>query len=496
MSVPEEPVVPEAGLGRRSAQHAHRVSGRWSVVIAVIVVIVGIGALSAGLHLPAAAPAPATFDGVPVPPASAFSSSAFCAAGISASTSNTIYLTNSTTRPVQAVMTTVGRPGRGGSVPTVHRNLLLPASTTSAVNPIVKGIPEGSSASSISFAGGGVVASQAVSSSRGWSIAPCASRTSSQWFFAGGSTTSGHQMTLALFDPAAPPTVVNVSFLTPGGLVTPQAYQGLVVPSGGLVLENVGDFVQQATDIATMVTAQSGSLVASEVQDITTNSATGLSLRLGSPSLSTVWQFAQSTNQAGSMVGFHLANPSTRTITATISVGLQSGSVTPRQVSLPPNSLVQFNATAVGGLPHQVPYSLTVRSSAPIVVGRSVQASRGATPPTWGASAGTVTVASQWLVPGPGVVQAPPTANAAIESLAVSDPGSAPAQVRVSRLGATRPLIVFAVPPGRLVVLGPKVLRALGPYSVVSSQPVAVEEDARPSGAPGIVSSTGFPIPG
>ena len=38
-------------------------------------------------------------------------------------------------------------------------------------------------------------------------------------------------------DPAAPAAVVDVSFLTPAGLITPQAYQGLVVPSGRLVVE-------------------------------------------------------------------------------------------------------------------------------------------------------------------------------------------------------------------------------------------------------------------
>jgi Family of unknown function (DUF5719) len=496
MSVPEEPVVPEGGMRRRTALTAHPAVGRWTVVIVVIVIIFGIGALSGGLHPPAAAPAPATFDGVPVPPSNALSSSAFCAAGISTSTTNTIYLTNSTDRPVASVMTTVERPGRGGVVPTVHRHLTVPASGSIAVDPITKRISQGSSASSITFAGGGVVASQAVSSADGWSTAPCASRTSTQWYFAGGSTTSGHQMTLALFNPAAPPSVVNVSFLTPSGLVTPQAYQGLVIPSRGLVLENVGDFVQQAADIATVVTAQSGSLVASEVQDVSTSSATGLSIRLGSPNSSAVWQFAQTTNTTGSTVDFHLANPSSRAITATISADLQSGSVTPRQLSVPPFSIVEFAATAAGGLPRQVPYSLTVRSSAPMVVGRSVQASHGSSSPTFGSSAGTVTLTTQWLLPGPGVAGAPATANAAVQSLAVSDPGSKPAQVQVGRLGVSRPVIAFTVPPGRLVVLGSRVIRELAPYTVVSSQPVAVEEDQHPTGAPGIVSSTGFPVGG
>jgi hypothetical protein len=34
----------------------------------------------------------------------------------------------------------------------------------------------------------------------------------------------------------------------------------------------------------------------------------------------------------------------------------------------------------------------------------------------------------------------------------------------------------------------------LSVFSVTSSQPVTIEEDSQPSGAPGVVSSTGFPL--
>jgi len=50
------------------------------------------------------------------------------------------------------------------------------------------------------------------------------------------------------------------------------------------------------------------------------------------------------------------------------------------------------------------------------------------------------------------------------------------------------------VPPGGVVVLGPKRVGGLLLLTVVSSQPVNVEEDAVPAGAPGVVSSTGFPL--
>ena len=378
--------------------------------------------------------------------------------------------------------------------PTVRREVLVPPLGMAAVNPSA-GLPQGSTASSFAFAGGGVVASQVVSGPLGWSTAPCASRTSSQWAFSGGSTMPGSTLSLALFNPAAPPTTVNISFLTPTGLVTPQAYQGLVVPPGRLVVENVGQFVQRASDVATFITAEAGGLVSSEFQQTSSGRTVGLSIRLGSPELSTVWRSAQSTNASGSTVSFNLANRTTQTVTATVSFGLSSGSVTPRRLSIPPLSVVDFVASAAAGLPHQIPYAVTVDSSAPIVVGRSVLAGRGSPSPVWGSSSATVTVATHWLVPSPGVERVPGTAHAAVKSLAVANPGPSTARVEVVRLGGG-PVATFEVVPGRLVVLGAKQVGGLSAYSVLSSQPVGVEEDSRPSGASGVVSSTGFPFTG
>jgi len=459
-----------------------------------VAVVAGIGLVSAAFPAPGAAPAPGADDGVQVPAADAVSSSAFCPAPTGAAAATTVYLTNSTARAVAGVMDSVG-PARGhGPAPTVHRSVVVPPLSSVAVDPST-GVAQGSNASSFTFAGGGVVASQVVSGPLGWSTAPCASRTATQWAFAGGSTAAGSGLALALFDPAAPAAVVNITFLTRTGLVTPQAYQGLVIPSGRLVVENIGAYVQRASDIATFVSAQAGGLVSSEFQQTSVGGG-GLSLRLGSPGLSTVWRFAQTTAGPGSSVLFHLANPGSVTETATISPGLSSGSVVPRRVSVPPLSIVDFSASGSAGFPHQVPYSLTVHSSGPIVVGRSVFSGRGTPGPQWGSSAGTTAVANHWLVPGPGVYRAPGTPHAAIKNLAVANPGPSPAQVTVTTLRSRHPVAVFTVAPGRLVVLGPKVVGGLSVFSILSSVPVNVEEDSRPSGASGVVSSTGFPFAG
>jgi hypothetical protein len=105
-------------------------------------------------------------------------------------------------------------------------------------------------------------------------------------------------------------------------------------------------------------------------------------------------------------------------------------------------------------------------------------------------------VAARWLVPGPGIPSAPGTANAAIESLAVANPGSSAVRVVVGTFGGSRPVAAFTVAPDRLIVLGAAQIQGLPVLTVSASGPVNVEEDSGPSGAPGVVSSAGFPVGG
>ncbi len=109
---------------------------------------------------------------------------------------------------------------------------------------------------------------------------------------------------------------------------------------------------------------------------------------------------------------------------------------------------------------------------------------------------GTVTVANRWLVPAPGVPGTPGAPNAKLNYLAVADPGPSPTRVTIADLGSGHPLAVVTVGAGRLMVLGPLLVGGLKPVTVSATQPVNVEQDAWPTGTPGVVSSTGFPFVG
>jgi hypothetical protein len=492
---PDDSDHPVLVAGRARRATLHPVRGRWVALSAVVATVTVVAVIAAALPTSAPGPAPGLADGVAVPPSGAYSSSAFCPTGAGTAPA-TIFLTNSSPAIVSGVMTSVGQPGASaGTVPTVRRTVAVPARGTAAVDP-AKGLPSGSTATSFVFDGGGVVASQAVTAGGSWSTAPCASQPSAQWSFAGGSTVAGNSLSLSLFNPSSTEAVVDISFLTGSGRITPQSYQGLVVPAGQLVVENVGDYVQNASAVATFVVAQSGTLVASQFQQWSSGPTGGVSLQLGAPALSDTWRFAQTTVEPKSTVDFTLANPGSSSVTASVLVGLPSGTVVPRQVVVPPESTQVFAASSPGGLPRSVPCSVTVESAVPLVVGRAVQAPAGTTPPEWGASIGTVTAATGWVVPGPGVPGAPGTVGATATSLALANPGPNPVRVKVALLGSGRTVAMVTVGPGRLTVLGPKVVGGLAVLTVTAAAPVFVEEDSDPTGAPGVVSSTGFPVAG
>ncbi len=462
------------------------VAGRKAVVVSVFAVAAGVAAVAAAAPVPA--PAPAVSAGATgVPPGGAHASSAFCSAG-AGTAAVTIYLTNSSPRSVDGVMTTVGAAGGGSAPSTTRRAVQVPALGTAAVNPSV-GLPSGSTATTFAFAGGGVSADQVVAGPSGWSTAPCASQVGARWTFAGGSTTAGNTLTLSLLNPSAAAAVVNVSFLTAEGLVTPQAYQGLAVGAGELVVENVGDYVQNTAGFATVVASESGSVVADELQK-TTGSVAGLSLNLGAP-LSTSWGFAQTNAPAGSTVQFAVGNPGTGPVSVTFSASLPAATVTPRTIVVPPQSSAAFDASHAAGWPLRTPYRVSVAATGPVVVGRSV-AAPGGTQPSWGSLPATPTAATGWLVPGPGVPHAPGVVGATATGLALADPGRDPAQVVVAALGGAT-VATLTVAPGSVSVLGQAHVGGLRVLTVRASVPVLVEEDSGPSAAPGVVASTGFP---
>jgi hypothetical protein len=485
---------------RPSRQVSDRVAGRrLAVVVAVVAVLVGAALVDRAVGPPPPPAAPSALSASTIPATSASASSWYCAGGTTgagAQANTTVYVTNTGNGTVPGAVSTTVNTGKASV--SFHQTISVPARSTIAVNPGIFA-PMGYGASTFTFAGGGIGVSQAAAGPDGWTTAPCASASSANWYFATGATTAGNQLVLTLYNPTSTEAVANVSFDTDAGVLQPQLYQGLSIPAGQLVVENVGDYVQGRSAIATVVSAQSGQVVANQLQLVSSSGTSGLSLTLGAPAVDPHWYFAQTTNPAaaGSSVSFMLSNPGSTAEKAVIAVGLTQGAVAPVSVDIPAKSIVPFAASTASRIPHQVPYSVTISSTggSGLVVAREVLAANGAPLPTFGTMLGTPQVNQHWLVPAPGVGNAPGVQGAAVASLAVSNPGPVSAQVTVAPLGGTPAQAkVLLVKPNSLLVLAQAPVGGLATLDVRSNVPVAVEEDSVPSGATGVVSSTGLPF--
>ena len=289
--------------------------------------------------------------------------------------------------------------------------------------------------------------------------------------------------------------MVDVSFLTTSGAVLePQAYQGITIGPRQLVVAALGAYVQGQTNVTTLVQAASGSVVATELDRISTANGGGLALVAGTPSPATTWRFAQTTAVQGGNVTLVVGNPGASQVVADVTVGLSGATVTPRVLDVPAHAVATLTVSSVAGWPLGSPYSITVSASSPIVVGRSVAAPPVAAAPQAGVTRGTTRPSSSWLIVGPGSPGNPLAANAAIRSLAVADPGSAAVSVTVVPLDGGRPIARARVAAGGLVVFGSAAVGGLRPLIVEATGPVVVEADDGPAGAPGIVSTSGFPL--
>ena len=473
---------------------------RRAVLLALVVaVLVGVGvASSGGTSGPARPGAVVPAAALAMTPAGAESSAWFCpgSTGVGGPAAGDLVLTNPTPRPVTATVTTVSTTGSTSapvSVAAGTETALAPASLTGAL------------ASTVVVDGGGTAVSQALSGPSGFTDAGCAARTAPAWYFADASTAGGDTVSLALLNPTATVAVVDVSFVTARGAVAPPAYQGIDVAGGSLVVENVGDHIEDTAHLATEVRALSGQIVAGELE-VPAAAGGGPSVVLGTPSPARLWTFPDNASTAGGQTVFHVFNPSARPAAVAVHFGLVQGASEPFVLRVAPGSTASVVAQRETRIPSGSTFSATfssgmtgasttaVGSTGPgIVVERQVAAPTAMATPTatggaTGSTAGVVGGARRWLVPS---VSPPATA---VTTLAVVDVGAEPVGVRLVEVtaGGLRPVSGFGtrrVGPDHPLIVTPAAGSPIGaaPVEVVASGPVAVEADAGPVISPGAV---------
>jgi hypothetical protein len=468
------------------------------LILGVLAVLVGIGVASDNSGGPVAAAESTageafTASGLGVTPSGAESSAWFCAGGTGAGgdAQSTMIFTNTSPRPVTGTVTTVASGAAASSTP-----VLVPPDTQEAVAPTPTATAD-PVASTVVLSGGGVGVTQVVTSPLGVSSAPCASSTASSWYFADGSTAGGAALSLALFNPTDTVAVVDVTFISSGGVLAPPAYQGIEVPGNSLAVENVGLHIRNQAHLATAVVALSGALVATETETAGTAGDGGTSVVLGAPSPATTWTLAQNTEVAGGAIAYHVYNPSDRLARVTVWIGLEQGLAEPLVLRVAAQSIADLDPALVPRIPSGAPFSVTFVSAGGvgIVVDREMSSPTGTGPPERGRVAAVPGGADRWLLP----TGDPPSTG--VESLSVVNLNPAP--VTVTLLMAT-PRRLVTVPGFRhrrlrfgsplIVTPTPGSAIGSGPLELVSSAPVAVEVDGVPTGSAGVTVIPALPL--
>lgn len=455
---------------------------RLAVVASVLVLGVG-GGLAGGL---AGRKPPATALESPAvvaeaAPVGSQSSSWYCAgaAGPSGSLAESrVLLVNDGPQAVAAGVDVVDTKGEAK-----RKQVDVPAHGELAVAP--GGLVPGSwLATRVDVDGGGVSASELVAGSAGWSVAPCASETAPAWYFAAGATSTGTTLRMSVFNPGANLAVVDLSFVTASGITQPQPFQGIVLEPGAFRSVTVGQYVQDQKQVAAVVTARSGAVVATELQSVQSAGASDVTLRLGTPTLSDTWYLPRAEDAPGGTSEVSVFNPSGRTETVSIRAHLSSGPVAPFTDKLGPDSVWTLDTAEEVRIPNSVDYATTVQVTAGpgVVVDRTSGGATGAAAPGWGDDAAVPPASAavtRWVVPS---VVASGASTPAQMTLVLQNPGRRPVAALVSAMTATgvHRVARVSVKAGSFVA----VAAGTGPLLVTAAGPLAATGDVSPPGAP------------
>jgi hypothetical protein len=280
----------------------------------------------------------------------------------------------------------------------------------------------------VRFDGGGAAVEQSVGTGGGIAFAPCATQASAQWYFADGATQTNTNLQIGLFNPFLEDAIADVGFTTSDGNVSPDEFQGVLVPARSFTSINVGDRVRRREWIATTVTARSGRIVASELQTGNINGVNGTGLTLGAANPRDTWYLPDGVNLPGFTDQITLFNPNDVESEATVAVIADKGSIAPFQLHVPARGRVAVNLDKEERVPKDASYGTVVKvtNGVNVVVQRSASATTPATTTGSFFQIADTDLSRRWIVP------LNETRDPFDDWVYVMNPGGKAAQVKVT----------------------------------------------------------------
>jgi hypothetical protein len=269
-------------------------------------------------------------------------------------------------------------------------------------------------------------------------------------------------------------------------------------------VENVASEVQNVSTVSSTVSTRTGRVVASEVQVFSGTSA-GLSLVPGATSPESQWSIPQAEEVSGGSSEIDVFNPGTVPETVTLRLHLPSGPLAPLTDKVGPDSTWALATNAQTRIPDTETYSAEIDATGGpgVVVGRTVVLPASAASPQAGLAMAvdalsTASPTGEWVVPPPGTSASPAVSGAAPSQLALmntSSGGEHYSAYAVTSAG-DHPIATGTLATSSAVLVPSSVLTAgaLDPIMVRASGPMAISEDAGPSGGVGVVTMPGIPL--
>jgi len=291
--------------------------------------------------------------GPEIPHRGAVGSTWYCAAGsapASTHASNELVIANPTGNRISAQVTAVtSKAAPPATVAIAARSTVLVPSVADASDIVELSRP------------GAVVSHRLVAGNLG-DEAPCASAGSAQVYFpaAATQTTLGADAQLWLFNPFPSDASLDVTVVTSGGIRTPSALSGMVVPGSSTTMVDLGKIEQRRDQFALSVVTRSGLIVAEISQ--ASGTPAGLELVPGLQRTATRLVFADGESGTGLAERYVVFNPSAQNASVLLAVVPYNAAASelsePFELDVPGRSFVttdmEHQTRVIQGQPHWV----------------------------------------------------------------------------------------------------------------------------------------------
>jgi hypothetical protein len=297
--------------------------------------------------------------------------------------------------------------------------------------------------------GGRVGVEQVLTGPSGRTVAGCASRPSTTWYFPAGTTRAGTRQWVALFNPFPDEASVDITLETEDGARTPTAFQGYVVPGSSVRVVDIGSSTEGeigatlADEVAATVRVRNGRIIAEEllVSDGTASpvedeagtvideglTSVGIAATTGAPVGAPTWVFpAVPAPGPGVAASIAVMNPSDRDTEVQIQVFLDqpdvNGSVEPFTLSIPRGRSEVRDLFEDGRIrPGVGGWALVQSTNGVAVVAQLLEEGVAPAPPGLATVMGSPVVAGGWVLPAGSVTDLAATSISVVNPAAVGE---------------------------------------------------------------------------